>query len=352
MRTTLNQYFVCLGNRKEPIAWNPYDANQKINLHTDYFGKAFVAMEEELQAGGWTVYLTWSLRKLPSYGDKVVAVVLGDEWGRIPSYAARVGIIFKCYGIRPQLGCRPFTNPSYQNWLTFLQYLNAGVRFIPGWVHRKWSINRHAGALPPIYTIPLGYANQQELPLKPFGEREFDVSFAGSVVHKPYKLWSLKHWFQTPKSYSRRHMISEMKRIQQHYPDWKFDLKITESYKAIRTADPVEYSERVMNTKISVAPRGTSYETFRFFEALRFGCIVITEFLPSGWFYDEAPVIRISDWSQLEDKLQILLKSPNKLDEMHHAALGWWNNVCSESALGTFMASKLKSTSKAVIPAL
>lgn len=342
-----NRYFVCLGSEKPPIPWNPYDAGQKVNLHTDYFGKVFIAMEKALVKGGWTIYLTWDLDGLPSYGDRVIAVVLGDEWCRYPRYTHRVGMLFKCYGIGPELGCKPFRRPSYQNWLTVLQHLNASIRYLPGALQNRISARKLAKnnkTMPPVYSIPLGYANQSELALKPFFERKYDVSFAGSVVHKPYKWWSPKQWLQTPKSFSRNRMIEALKRVADHYKSWPIDLKITPSYKAIRQADPLEYAQRVMETRISVAPRGTSFETFRFFEALRFGCIVITEYLPQRWFYDDAPVIRIESWQELDAILEDLKANPTKMESMHVAALKWWDTVCSEKAVGQFMASKLNNS--------
>ena len=343
MQAVRNQYFVCLGDHEKPIPWDPHNADQQINLHTAYFGRAFVEMEKHLETEGWTIYLTWGLKRLPSYGERVVAVVLGDEWCRIPDYAGRVGTVFKCYGTGPALGCRPFHHPSYQHTLAFFQYINARLRYMPGWTLAKWRVLRGEHAEPVVHAIPLGYANQVDLPLKPLENRDFDVSFAGSVVHKPYPWWSPKRWLQTPKSYSRQRLIEEMKRLELRHPEWGIDLKITKSYKAIRSADPVEYSERVMNTRISVAPRGTSYETFRFFEALRFGCVVITEFLPETWFYEGAPVVRLSDWGDLERVVSDLLQNPDKLAAMHRNTLEWWQDVCSEEALGTFLAAKLEA---------
>jgi hypothetical protein len=140
-------------------------------------------------------------------------------------------------------------------------------------------------------------------------------------------------------------MIEALNRSAAAHPSWHFDLKITPSYRAIRSADPVEYAHRVMETRISVAPRGTSFETFRFFEALRFGCIVLTEFLPDRWFYKGAPVIQIEDWRRLDYVLEDLVTDADKMGALHEAALEWWEHVCSEAAVGNFMASKLNSLS-------
>ncbi len=343
-----NTYFVCLGNDKAPIAWDPFDERTQINVHTDYFGKALAAFDRMAVAGGFTVYLTWDLRRLPSYGDRVIAVVLGDEWCRIPAYAHRVHSVFKCYGVGPDLGVAAGRRMSYQKVLTLFQYLQARLRYVPGRARAFLNALRGKPAMDRIYPIPLGYANQVELPVRPLDERRYDLAFAGSVVHKPYPLWSPKRWFQTPKSYARNTMLGVLEWLVSHRTDWALDLKITDSYRAIRTADPNEYSHRMMDTRICLAPRGTSFETFRYFEGMRYGCIVVTEFLPARWFYDGAPAVIIDDWRDLEDVLDALLADPKQMEERHQASLRWWRERCSPEALGRYMAETVDDTAPAI----
>ena len=334
--TSSNQYFVCLGRGQQPIPWNPFDADQKVNLHTDYFGKAFVALEQKLEQDnpgqdkpdreGWIVYLTWDLDELPGYGDKVIAVVMGDEWGRMPHYADRVGALFKCYGTSSTPTCNPFRNPRYLNWLTAFKFLYSLTQYAPSWLRyrrAKYNSERLRGSMPPVYTIPLGYANQHDLPMVPLQRRPADISFAGSVQHKSLSWWSPKKWLGTPKSLSRKNMLTALTRIRASHPEWEVDLKITPSFNAARSASTAEYSRRVMNTKISVVPRGNSFETFRFFEALRAGCILITEHLPDAWFYHGAPVVRLNDWSELDEVLEDLMGDQEQLQRLHQQSLGW-----------------------------
>lgn len=337
-----NTYHVCLG--KKVIPWDPHDPTEKINLHTDYFGKSFVALEKQLKRGGWTFYLTWDVNHLPTYGPRVIPVVLGDEKALVPRYENRVPLIFKCYGVKPALGSNLWKRPGYQNILTLLQYVYALRQFTPGWISRKFNhgdsrtFGRKRAS---IYPIPLGYANQVEVPFIPLIQRDYDVSFAGSIVHKPYKWWSLQKWFKTPKSYSRSKMFAALHKVRKTHPEWKIGLKITSSYGAIREADPLEYSEQVMNSKISLVPRGASYETFRFFESMRSGSIIISEYLPPFWFYKDAPLVPVANWRDLEKVLVELLENPTRLNHLHQKTLEWWENVCSEEALGSFMASKI-----------
>ena len=105
--------------------------------------------------------------------------------------------------------------------------------------------------------------------------------------------------------------------------------------------DAEEYSNTLMNTKICLVPRGTSPETFRFFEGLRYGCVLITERLPSRWFYDGAPVIQVDEWSELRDIAPQLLADTDRMQKLHEASLEWWNAICSGEAVGQFMADRI-----------
>ena len=57
------------------------------------------------------------------------------------------------------------------------------------------------------------------------------------------------------------------------------------------------YSEAMINAKVCLVPRGTSPETYRYFEVLRYGTITIVERQPPFPFYDGAPVVDIDDWA-------------------------------------------------------
>ena len=123
--------------------------------------------------------------------------------------------------------------------------------------------------------------------------------------------------------------------------DVKFNLTITSDFNAARSADEKSYSEKMMDSKICLVPRGTSLETYRFFEAIRYGCIVITEILPSRWFYNGSPAIRINDWSELEEILDKLINNKLLIKKKHQESLAWWKTRCSEIAVGNYLVEKL-----------
>jgi hypothetical protein len=123
-------------------------------------------------------------------------------------------------------------------------------------------------------------------------------------------------------------------------------LAITRDFHASETAGSAAYSYEMMRAKICVVPRGTSFETFRFFEAIRYGCVVITEALPRRWFYDGSPAIQLRNWAKLEETLVALLRDGELMQRKHTAALEWWKNVCSEAAVGTYIADVVQQVGR------
>ena len=98
------------------------------------------------------------------------------------------------------------------------------------------------------------------------------------------------------------------------------------------------YTEIMADTKIALAPRGSSVETYRFFEAMRQGCVVICDRLPPHWFYVGCPAIQIGDWSNLETEVKALSADPERLTDLHRRSLAWWNEKLSERAVAQVIA--------------
>ena len=346
-----NKYYVCLKGNQKAIPWDPIKTEQMVTHDCAYFGKVFRNMEKHLKINGLTFYLTFNLNELPSYGKNVVAVVLGDEWCRIPMYAHKILAVFKCYGTRLTLGCNPLLKPSYLNFLSLMQFQKAWFARLPGWLnhvfHKFKSLREKTEKTPPIYDIPLGYYKQLELPIKDIESRRYDIYFAGSLKQKKYSVTSLKYWIKDPKNLSRKKMISSIHKIKQNLPELQVKLSFTQGFHNTSNEDARKYSENMMETKICPVPRGTSWETYRFFEAMRYGCIVVTESLPSRWFYNESPAIKINNWSNLEEVVKTLLENKQLMRKKHQESLNWWKNKCSEAAIGEYIAIKLNAIKSA-----
>jgi hypothetical protein len=333
------RYFLDLPEEEIPRPWDPHSGPHPKRPDTRYFGAVFLAMEPLLSQPELDIYLTWDWERLPAYGDRVVAVLLGDEVGHIPRYAGRVRAIFKCYGTRPALGVGPMRDPSLAGLASLAQYAVHWLRWLPSGVAyarlRKRG-SRRPTTPPVVATIPLGTYNQLDLPVVPIEERPSDLFFAGSVEHTR----SLRSRLD-PKALTRRDMLAAVQRLAAQRPDLRADLRLTPDFKASVTAGPGDLSRGLMDSKVCLAPRGMSAETFRFFEGLRAGCVVVSGHLPPHPFYAGAPVVLLDRWSELDRALPPLLDRPDELTRLHAEALAWWRDRCSEEAVGRFMAERL-----------
>jgi hypothetical protein len=325
------RYFLDLPGESEPRPWDPHQGPHPERADTRYFGTAFVVMEPLLRDPGLDVYLTWDWRRLPAYGERVVAVLLGDEVGRIPPYVDRVRAVFKCYGTRPTRT----TGGLAQYAIRWLRWLPTGATYA--------LLRARGRPTAPVVTIPLGTYNQVDLPVVPIEQRPVDLFFAGSVEHGP----GLRHRLRSPKARTRRAMLQAVERLQATRPELRADMRVTPSFDASVARSAAENSQGLMDAKVCLAPRGTSVETWRLFEGLRAGCVVIGDRLPPHPFYAGAPVLQLDRWDQLERMLEPVLDGSGELQRMHLESLAWWRDHCSEQALGRFLAQRLNELSQA-----
>lgn len=343
MNITSNSYFVCpISQPDEAIQWDIYDTNNIIDPSLVYFGKVLQKLSKTIKTSNLIFYLTWSVQRLPSYGENVVVILLGDELCRIPQYIYKVGIVFKASTTCPILGCNPLLDICHKNILNLMQFLRIWIIRLPGWIKFKFYnwLNMNSKK---IYNIPLGYYKQSDIAIKNIQTRQYDIFFAGNYRFTHKSKFSLKHWLQNPKHISRDEMIFNLEKIKQKYSEFNIELAITSDFgkEASSFRDKRSYSERLMDTKICLAPRGSMFETFRFFEGLRYGCIVIAEALPPSWFYQDAPIIKINNWKELEQLLVDLLPNQELLQKMQKDSLKFWRNKCSEEVIAKYIAETI-----------
>jgi hypothetical protein len=294
--------------------WNPHDPPADLRDDARYWSDAF----RELQGDG-TVVLTWSTSELPVEGPDVVAVVLADEGSRRPAYAPRIGALFKCYGDRPRFSSRP---TSRLGLAIFLQE-----------ARRRAEALRDPREGPPAHPIPLGLVRPLDVEPRPMAQRDLDVAFMGSVEEDHRRLPSAK-------VISRREMVAAL-------PPGAH-VRTTEGFGASIDAGADVYADELGRTKVLLAPRGGSVETFRFCEGMLAGCVVVTEPLPPFEFYAGSPAVVVRDWKRLKPVLEGLLADPAALAERGAASRRWWDERLSPQAVGSYIAERLKSTSVGV----
>ena len=297
-----------------------------------YFGAVLAAMDERLALSGLTVYLTQDLEELPSYGPDVVAFVIGDELARVPAYVARVLAVFKNHHSRPAPTSNFVRQPSWVNFWS-------GVSYLRLWAHHLRGAVRGRGSAP-MWTVPTGVLNQVELPLKPIDARATDLFFAGSVTHTP-NASALKNRV-APKVQSRLAMVRAANELAEAHPEIAVELITTPAFTDSVGADPEVYSRKLMDARLALVPRGTTPDTFRLWEALRYGVVPIVDASPGRtYFYDGAPLVTVRRWRELERVVPGLLNDPERLEALHQRCLDWWRTRGSPEAVGGYMAARL-----------
>lgn len=329
------RYVLCTYGRA-PVEIDIHDYHDPFDdIFLTYYVKAFRHLEEITSLRGLTFYIVWNyqiIRSLPTYGNDVVAVLLQDEACVMPHYLGKVRFVFKAYGCYPGLGL-------ISGGINLTSILKAGKNLATWLRHLAVFLGKNGPKPIPRnrMVIPLGYARQTDLPVKPFNDRRYVISFIGSLENQTHRRSRLQAWFGTPKNIARSAMAGALRRLAPTMPD-KVRFATTGSFHESIYSDGLTYSETMADSQICLAPRGSSVETYRFFEGLRQGCIVICNRLPNHWFYNGCPAIQLDNWRELDTVVAALLADPERMYALHRASLAWWEAKCSEQALAVVFA--------------
>jgi hypothetical protein len=182
--------------------------------------------------------------------------------------------------------------------------------------------------------MPLGYSHQRERPFVPWDERDIDAFFAGSTVFKTSRGGTLRKGLRNKglavKTLHRNAMVAAMEQLRDERPDLNVLLDIVPSD---QVTDKREiYSDRMARTRFSVDPRGTSRESFRFFEAARVGAVPVVTALPGGGIYAGAPVLRLRHWSDLSSAMRRMTDRPDEARALHGGIQVWYQKQVSPEA--------------------
>lgn len=108
-----------------------------------------------------------------------------------------------------------------------------------------------------------------------------------------------------------------------------------------------EYFKLLSNSKIVLCPRGyISSETFRHYEAIKSGSIIITEKLPKTYFYKNSRFIEINNWKEGLVKAEKLILNLAKLNSMQKINNSYYKNFLSEKSVAKYAYKVIKSISK------
>jgi hypothetical protein len=210
--------------------------------------------------------------------------------------------------------------------------------------------NPDAAAYPNLYQLPLGYATSTiHQPVTEINTRKINVFFSGALHNTRLGLFKNFTFFRAlPQWYWVRVFHRLKKYISHNYDSFYPNSHIQFNKGGFRSGmTPAKYTELLYNCKISLCPMGIlSVETLRHFESMRAGCIVISEPLPSAYYYDGSPMVILDDWSKLDATVKDLLGNPAKMAQLQQQTLDWWENVCAEPAVAQRIAATLRQQSQ------
>ncbi|RRA49816.1 hypothetical protein D1Y84_17655 [Acidipila sp. EB88] len=303
-----------------------------------------------IKAEGLRFYITKEAYRLPEYGPKVVPLLLQEERCKEPVYGRHVRAVIRNLLSYPYLGYRPhlgftsleailtfeYARDCYTSWKSRRALAQAESHPPADWpamVRRE----------PVTIRLPLGYHSQQELPQVHMADRQLDTFFVGQVRNAMPRS-SYQSWISSSKVEARAQtwkILEELKREGK----WRIDLgEVAGDQGKSHAAVFNSYSEKMLNSRICVAPRGTMADTYRTFEGLRAGCLVVANPLPTEEFlYPGAPLVIIDHWRELRGVLERYARNIDALEEYRSKALAWWDNHLRPEVLAVSIARDLNA---------
>lgn len=196
-----------------------------------------------------------------------------------------------------------------------------------------------------IFPFPTGYnKTTKHLEVTPINKRKYNVFFFGQLSSQRIELYKslvklswIPYLLLTP-------CKTVLKKIKTNFDSVFPDsfIRFTSGFQ--QGYGPEHYASTLYNSKIAICPYGNiNYETFRHFEAMRAGCIVITKPMPDVFFFKNAPVIELNNWSELKTVVHDLLQDEALMDSLHKKALEWWHTRCNEQATAAYIASTISA---------
>ena len=187
-----------------------------------------------------------------------------------------------------------------------------------------------------VHHFPLGYNNKhKKLPYKPIKSRPIDVFFAGHIASANrlhYMRWVLEY-FQDLKKSERP----------------KYEFAISKGFNL--GLDGKEYSQKLHDAKIVVCPAGNvSMETFRHYEAMRSGAIVVSPPLPQTKIYKDAAICQVDDWEyQVGDTIMDLLSDIDMLQLVQDRQQQTYNNRFTVKSVAKYINELLPDTKQTLL---
>ena len=182
-----------------------------------------------------------------------------------------------------------------------------------------------------VHSFPLGY-NRKHVKLvnRPIKDRPVDVFFAGNVCAK-----------------NKRDHISALVKFFEDMPAAErpnIHFFITKGFNVGLEGDV--YSQKLHDAKIAVCPPGNvSMETFRHYESMRSGTVIVSPKLPQTKIYKDAAICQIDNW--MEDAgpaIMDLLSDLDMLQLVQERQQQTYNNRFTAKSVAKYINELLPTT--------
>jgi hypothetical protein len=176
-------------------------------------------------------------------------------------------------------------------------------------VFKQYVANDDRYSIPFPLGVRTGFPN---LPVQPIKDRSIDIGFVGQGY--PHRLSFLNRLRNHP----------ELKRYNIHF-NCEGGIPIT------------EYAKLLNNTKISIClPGYLGPETFRYYESIKSGCIIVSAKMPANALYQPDPGFQVNDINDVDRLAGILssvLEQRAEHDLLQQRSLATWEQRYSPQAV-------------------
>lgn len=199
-----------------------------------------------------------------------------------------------------------------------------------------------------VFPFPLGCVNcVPSLKVKSVNQRKINLFFRGNLNMNRidfYRSFSNFSFILPPKKLLRHKLYRQfLIWIQSDFKNYLSNSIIMFNRNFKSGYSYSEYGQILSESKIVLSPKGFySTECFRLYEALRAGSIIISEKLPPVVFYADSPIIQIENWKDGLRMARELLNDTERMDLIQRKTIEWWETVCSERAVASYMQNKLE----------
>lgn len=183
-----------------------------------------------------------------------------------------------------------------------------------------------------VHSLPLGFnSKHKKLANKPISARPIDVFFAGHMSSS-----KRRHYMRWVIDYFQGMEVSKRP---------KLDFNISKGFNLGMSGE--EYSQKLHDSKIVVCPAGNcSMETFRHYEAMRSGAVVVSPKLPNTKIYKDAAICQVEEWeTNVGDTIMDLLSDLDMLQLVQERQQQTYNNRYTAKSIAKYI-NELLPTSK------